>query len=91
MASGLHVLAVGGPDLVSGEGWDVAPLVIWMAILALMRWARIPLHVLPVVSAFAAALILDLAADAYGVPLLITLSLLLLAFGIVAHKRMPAR
>ena len=36
-------LAVGGPNLVSGEGWDVAPLLFVVALLLLMRWARIPL------------------------------------------------
>ena len=25
----LSALAVGGPNLVSGEGWDVAPIVLW--------------------------------------------------------------
>ena len=84
-------LAVGGPNLISGEGWDVAPLLLVAALLLLMRWARIPLGWPTVLVAVAAGLLLDPLADAFRVSLLTTLSLLTLIFGIVALRRTPAR
>ena len=84
-------LAVGGPDLVSGEGWDVAPLLLVVALQFLMRWARIPLRVPAIISAVAAGLLLDPATDAYHVSLFTTLSVLTLIFVIVALRRSPAR
>jgi hypothetical protein len=86
----LHALAVGGPNLVSGEGWDVAPLVLAIAMLALMRWSRIPLRAPAVLSAVATGLILDPVTDASGVSLLTTLSILTLVFGVVALRRTAA-
>ncbi len=84
-------LAVGGPNLISGEGWDVAPLFLVAALLLLMRWARIPLRLPTLLVAVTAGLLLDPLTDAYRVSLLTTLSLLTLIFGIVALRRTPAR
>jgi hypothetical protein len=70
---------VGGPNLVSGEGWDVAPLVLAIAMLAPA-----------VLSAVATGLILDPVTDASGVSLLTTLSILTLVFGVVALRRTTA-
>jgi len=83
-------LAVGGPNLIYGEGWDVAPLLFAVALLILMRWARIPLRAPAILAASAAGLLLDLLTDANHVSLLTTLSLLTLVFGIVALRRTPA-
>jgi hypothetical protein len=88
--SWLRALAVGGPNLVSGEGWDVAPLVLVIAILALMRWSRIPLRAPAVLSAVAAGLVLDPVTDASGVSLLTTLSIVTLVFAVVALRRTVA-
>jgi len=88
--SWFSALAVGGPNLVSGEGWDVAPLVLGIAILALMRWIRIPLRGPAVISAVAVGLILDPVMDASGVSLLTTLSILTLVFWVIALRRPTA-
>ena len=58
-------LAVGGPNLVSGEGWDVAPLLLVAALLLLMRWARIPLRLPAILVAVTAGLLLDPLTDAF--------------------------
>lgn len=86
----MHPIGVGGPDLVSGQGWDVAPLVLILALLALMRWARIPLHAPAVISAVAVGLIVDPVTDAFGVSLLTTLSILTLVFWVIAMRRPAA-
>jgi hypothetical protein len=52
-------VAVGGPNLVSGEGWDVAPLLLVAALLLLMRWARIPVRLPAILVAVVAGLLLD--------------------------------
>jgi len=83
-------LAVGGPNLVSGEGWDVAPLLLVAALLLLMRWARIPVRLPAILVAVTAGLLLDPLTDAYDVSLLTTLASLVLLFGIVALRRTPA-
>ena len=57
------------------------------AVLTLMRWSRIPLRAPAVLSAVSAGLILDPLTDASGVSLLTTLSILTLAFGVVALRR----
>ena len=83
-------VAVGGPNLVFGKGWDVAPVLLVAALLVLMRWARIPLRAPAILSAVAAGLLLDPLTDAYRVSLLTTLSVLTLFFGIVALRRAAA-
>jgi hypothetical protein len=83
-------VAVGGPDLVSGEGWDVAPVLLVVAMLLLMRWGRIPFRTPAVLSAVTAGLVLDPLMDAYRISLLTTLSVLTLFFGIVALRRTAA-
>jgi hypothetical protein len=83
-------LAVGGPNLVSGQGWDLAPLVLGIAILAMMRWIRIPLRAPTLVSAFAAGLILDPVMDATGVSLLTTLAILALVSWVITLRRPAA-
>jgi hypothetical protein len=84
-------VAVGGPNLVSGEGWDVAPVLFVVALLVLMRWAQIPSRTRAIISAVAAGLLLDLLTDAYDVSLLTALSILTLVFGVVALRRTSAR
>jgi hypothetical protein len=84
-------VAVGGPNLVSGEGWDVAPVLFVVALLVLMRWAQIPSRTRAIISAVAAGLLLDLLTDAYDVSLLTALSILTFVFGVVALRRTSAR
>lgn len=83
-------LAVGGPSLVSGEGWDLAPVLLFLAVLVLMRWARVPLRAPGILAAVAIGLLLDPLTDVYRVSLLTTLSVLTLFFGIVALRRAAA-
>jgi hypothetical protein len=83
-------VAVGGPNLVSGEGWDVAPLLFVVTLLFLMRWAQIPLRVPTILAAVVAGLLLDLLTDANQISLVTAFSILTLIFGIVALRRTPA-
>jgi len=85
------LLGVGGPNLVSGEGWDVAPLVLAIALMLLMRWVGISIRIPAVLSAVAGALVLDLITDAADVSLLATLSILTPVFGMVAWRRIATR
>ena len=91
MAALVSALAVGGPNLVSGEGWDVAPLVLMVTFIVLMRWARIPLRPIVLLYAFLAGLLVDVFTDASGASLPITVAILTLVFGLVALRRIPAR
>jgi hypothetical protein len=86
-----YLLAVGGPNLVSGQGWDVAPLLLMASMLILMRWARIPLRPPAILVAAGTGLLLDPLTDAYHVSLLTTLASLALVFWFVALRRTPAR
>jgi hypothetical protein len=90
MARLLLPLAVGGPNLVSGDGWDPAPLALMVMLVALMRWARIPLRVPALLSAVAGGLIVDLLTDTLDVSFLTASALLTLAFAFVALRRIPA-
>jgi hypothetical protein len=83
----LHPLAVGGPNLVSGSGWDPAPLVLWLFLVLMMRWARIPTPGPALLGAVAGALLIDLAADVSDISFLTITSLLTLGFSIVALRR----
>lgn len=87
----MHPIGVGGPDLVSGQGWDVAPLVLILALLALLRWARIPLRAPAVFATVAGGVFLDVIVDASGASFPTALAVLVLIFVIVALKRMPTR
>jgi hypothetical protein len=84
-------LAVGGPNLVFGEGWDAAPVLFVVALLVLMHWVQIPPRTPAIISAIAAGLLLDLLTDAYDVSLLTALSILTFVFGVVALRRTSAR
>jgi hypothetical protein len=84
-------IAVGGPNLVFGEGWDVAPLVLMVMFIILIRWARIPLGPISLLSAVLAGLLVDVFTDVSGASLPLTVAVLTLVFGIVALKRIPAR
>jgi hypothetical protein len=81
---------VGGPNLISGQGWDVTPILLIVALLILMRWARIALRIPTILSAVAAGLLLDPLSDAYSVSPVTTLSILTLFFGIVGLRRAAA-
>ena len=85
------LLAVGGPRPTIEGGWDVAPLVLVVTLILLMRWARIHLHARTFVYAFVAGLLLDLVTDSIDMPFLTTLALLTLVFAVIALRRSPAR
>ena len=56
-----------------------------------MRWSRIPLHAPAVFATIAGGVFLDVIVDASGVSFPTAVAVLVLAFVIVALKRMPAR
>jgi hypothetical protein len=81
--------AVGGPSLVSGAGWDPAPLVLMLMLVALMRWATIPLRATTLLAAVGGGLLIDLATDTFDVSSFTASSLLILSFAFVALWRIP--
>ncbi len=85
-------LAAGDPNLVSGEGWDVAPLVLRSSRSSFARCGgpAIPLHAPAVFAAVAGGLFLDVIVDASGASFPTALAVLVLVFVIVALERMPA-
>jgi hypothetical protein len=85
------LLAVGGPGPTIEGGWDVAPLVLVVALILLMRWAGIHVHARTIAYAFVAGLLLDLVTDSIDLPFLTTLALLTLVFAVIALRRSPAR
>jgi hypothetical protein len=90
MLSTTDLLAVGGPNLVSGDGWDAAPVALMITLIALMSWARIPLRAPAVVASVIGGLVIDLLTDAFHIPFLTTLALLVLVFAFVALRRIGA-
>jgi hypothetical protein len=89
MAAISHPLAVGGPNLVSGHGWDPAPFMLMLFLVILMRWARIPTRGPALLGAAAGALLIDLTTDAFDISLFTISALLTLCFWFVALWRTP--
>ena len=85
------LLAVGGPGPTIEGGWDVAPLVLVVTLILLMRWAGIRVRARTLAYAFVAGLLLDLVTDSIDLPFLTTLALLTLVFAVIALRRSPAR
>lgn len=86
-----RLLAVGGPGPTIEGGWDVAPLVLVVALIVLMRWAGIHLRAHTLTYAVAAGLLIDVVTDAIDLPFLTTLALLTLVLAVVALRRTPSR
>ena len=86
-----RLLAVGGPGPTIEGGWDVAPLVLVVTLILLMRLAGIHVHARTLAYAFVAGLLLDLVTDSIDLPFLTTLALLTLVFAVIALRRSPAR
>jgi hypothetical protein len=84
-------LSVGGPNLVSGSGWDPAPLVLMVLLVALMRWAEIPLRAPALLAAVGAGALIDVITDTAGVSFPTTAALMTLIFACVALRRIPGR
>ena len=85
------LLAVGGPGPTIEGGWDVAPLVLVVTLMVLMRWAGIHVHARTLMCAAAAGLVIDVVTDAIDLPFVTTLALLTLVFALMALRRMPSR
>jgi hypothetical protein len=85
------LLAVGGPGPTIEGAWDVAPLVLIVTLIVLMRWAGIRLLPRSLACAVAGGVIIDLLADAFHVSFLTTMALLTLVFAVIALRRMPSR
>jgi hypothetical protein len=85
------LLAVGGPGPTIQGGWDVAPLVLVVTLIVLMRWAGIQLRARTLSCAVGGGLLIDLVTDAIRLPFLTTMALLTLVFAVIALRRMPSR
>jgi hypothetical protein len=85
------LLAVGGPGPTLAGGWDVAPLVLIVTLIVLMRWAGIQLRARTLACAVAGGPIIDLMTDAVHVSFLTTMATLTLVFAVIALRRSPAR
>jgi len=85
------LLAVGGPGPTISGGWDFAPLVLIVTLIALMRWAGIHLRAGTLACAVAGGILIDLLTDAVQVSFLTTMAVLTLVFAVIAFRRMPSR
>ena len=83
-------VAVGVPHRFIGDGWDPAPLVLAIALVALLRFARFPLRAPTLIGAVLGGLLLDLLTDSFDVSVATAIAFLALAFAIVALVRIPA-
>jgi hypothetical protein len=84
-------VAVGVPYRFIGDSWDPAPLVIAVALVALLRLAGLPIRAPALVAAVLGGLLLDLVTDVFHVSLATAIAVVALAFAIVALERIPAR
>jgi hypothetical protein len=88
MAFASAPLAVGGPGPVLDQGWDVAPLVLAVALALLMRWARVPLRSGALLSAaLVGGVALDLVGDVARISSATAIAVVALGFAVVALKR----
>ena len=83
--------AVGGPHLVTGIGWDPAPLILAVGIAAILRRAGVPLGLPTLLAALIGGLVLDLLTDVFQISLAVAIATLVLVFSMVGLKRGPAR
>jgi hypothetical protein len=84
-------LAVGGPHVMTADGWDPAPLLLAIVVIVLLRWVGIPIRLPIVLPALLAGLALDLMTDVSGVSMLTTISVLVLVAALVSLRRATFR
>ncbi|HET9249761.1 MAG TPA: hypothetical protein VFP13_07480 [Actinomycetota bacterium] len=87
MGAVLGPLAVGGPHVMTADGWDPAPLLLAVVVVALLRWVGIPIRLPIVLLAVLAGLALDLMTDVSGVSMITTISVLVLVAALVSLRR----
>jgi hypothetical protein len=83
-------VGVGVPYRFVGDGWDPAPLVLAIAMVALLRLARFRLRPPALAGVVLAALIVDHMTDAYDVSVATAIAILTLVFGMLALARISA-
>jgi len=86
----LASVAVGVPHRFMGDGWDPAPLVLTIALVVLLRFARFPLRAPTLIGAVLGGLLLDLLTDSFDISVATAVAVLALPFAIVALARIPA-
>ncbi|HEX5936136.1 MAG TPA: hypothetical protein VFZ75_00375 [Actinomycetota bacterium] len=84
-------IGVGVPYRFVGDGWDVGPLVLAIALVALLHLARFRLRAPTLAGAALGGLIIDHLTDAFDVSIATAMATLTLAFTIVALARISAR
>ena len=85
------LVAVGGPHVMTADGWDPAPLLLAVVVVALLRWIGVPPRLPILLLAVLAGLALDLMNDVSGVSMLTTISVLVLAAALVSLGRATSR
>ncbi len=88
MRLGASRLGVGGPHVFVGDGWDVAPIVLAVAILVLLRSFGLRVRGAALLVALGGGLILDLVTDAGRLRPATVIAVLGIASGVVALRRM---
>jgi hypothetical protein len=91
--SDVHALlsiAVGGPHVFTGDGWDPAPLILAVTLAALLRWSGIPLRGPVLLWALLSGLLLDLVADAFDLSIGTVIAVVAIAIAIVTLRRLPS-
>ena len=85
------LFAVGGPHVMTADGWDPAPMLLALVVLALLRWVGVPVRLPIVMLALLAGLALDLINDVSGVSLMTTIAVLTLFAALVSLRRVVPR
>jgi hypothetical protein len=83
-------VAVGGPNLVYGNGWDPAPILLFGLALILVRAAGLRIGPATLVFALGAGLTIDLVTDAAHVSIALAVAPLVLTFALLALRRNPS-
>ena len=90
VAAAVPAIAVGGPNLVHGRGWDPAPLVLIVLLVVLMHAAGVRIEPRTLVLAVSIGLALDLLTDAARISLLLAIAPIVVTLAIVALRRNPS-
>ena len=80
------ILGVGGSYLVSGEGWDPAPLLLAALLLMLLGGAGVRLRLSRVIVAIAGGMAIDLLTDALVVSPIVAVAPIVVALAFVAFR-----
>jgi hypothetical protein len=84
-------IAVGGPHVFTGTGWDPAPLILALAIVAVVRQAGRPVLGPVLIVAILGGLLLDALTDALQVPFAVSLGVWAAALIAVSFRRTQPR